>query len=652
MIRSEKARIALGALLLSCVTLVAYLPAMRGGFIWDDNTLVAENPLIRSAAGLHDFWLTTRPTDYWPVTMSVFWLEWRLWGADTLGYHAVNLGLHIAEALLLWAVLRRLGIRAAFLGALLFAVHPVNVETVAWISELKNLLALLFLLASAWWFLKSGIPDRAGAGRTPDRGAWGLSLLAFTLGMLSKGSIAILPVAFLGVIGFRRRLVWRDLVRLAPFFALGAGLAAVDVWFQRHGAPATIRDAGPVERLLGAGAVVWFYLGKALWPAGLCFVYPQWRISAGDPLWWLPLAGAVALTALLIRCPRPWARAALPGWGFFCLALVPVMGFTDVYYMKYSLVADHYQHIALIGIAALAAAGWGEWTARGPVRWMVAGAAVLALAGLTWRQSGNYRSDTALYEATLARNPGAGIANVNLGVILASQGKTGEAIAHYRAALQGAPDNPDAWNDLGNALARRGSLAEAAAAYAQAIRFRPDFAEAHCNWANALGDAGRYAEAAAQYGEALRLRPGIPDVEYRLANALANAGSLPAAIGHYRAVLRLQPGHAEARANLGLALNALGRSSEALAELAEAVRLKPGYPEAHAYLGLVLAGSGRLPEAVAEYRAALRLRPGDADVHYQLGIALRDLGEAGEAAAEFDASARLQAAQKGARRDE
>ena len=649
MTRPEKARIAIGALLLCGVTLAAYLPALHGAFIWDDNTLVAGNPLIRSATGLHDFWFTTRPTDYWPVTMSVFWLEWRLWGMDTLGYHAVNLGLHITEALLLWAVLRRIGIRAAFLAALLFAVHPVNVETVAWISELKNLMGMLFLLLSTRWFLKSGIAEAGGGEGTADRGALVLSLLAFTLGMLSKGSVAILPLVFLGVVGFRRRLVRCDFVRLAPFFAVSAGLAAVDIWFQRHGAPAVIRDAGFVERLLGAGAVVWFYLGKALWPAGLCFVYPQWRIDAGNPLWWVPLAGAVVLTVLLVRCRRPWARPALIGWVFFCVALLPVMGFTDVFFMKYSLVADHYQHIALIGVVALVAAGWGGWTSGGSLRWIAAGAAVFALALLTWRQCGNFRSEKGLYEATLAMNPEAGIAHVNLGVILAAEGASMEAISHYRAALRTKPDFPDAWNDLGNALAQHGDLATAGDAYAEAIRFRPGFAEARYNWGNALSDGGRYAEAALHYEDALRARPDYPEAEYRLANALANAGSLSAAVGHYRSALRLQPGYAEAHANLGLALNTLGRGPEALAELAEAIRLKPGYPEAHAYLGLVLAGSGRLPESVAEYRFSLRLRPGDADVHYQLGVALRDLGEAAEAAAEIDAAARLQAAQKGAR---
>ena len=578
--------------------------------------------------------------------MSVFWLEWRLWGMHTLGYHAVNLGLHIAEALLLWSVLRRIGVRAAFLAALLFAVHPVNVETVAWISELKNLMAMLFLLASTRWFLTSGIAN-GGVGRgPPDQGALALSLLAFTLGMLSKGSVAILPLVFLGIIGFRRRLDGRDLARLAPFFAVGAGLAAVDIWFQRHGAAAVIRDAGFAERLLGAGAVVWFYLGKALWPVGLCFVYPHWRIDAGNPLWWLPLAGAVALTVLLVRSRRPWARPALLGWGFFCVALIPVMGFTDVFFMKYSLVADHYQHIALIGVVAVAAAGWDGWRSGGLIRWIAAATAVCALACLAGRQSGNYRSAKALYQATLARNPGAGIAHVNLGVILASEGAADEAIAHYRAALRTAPDTPDAWNDLGNALAQRGSLAEAGDAYRRAIGLRPDFAEANFNWGNALSDGGRYADAVALYQDALRIRPCYPEAEYRLANALANAGSLPAAVGHYRAALRLRPAYPEAHANLGLALNALGRTPEALLELAEAVRLGPGYPEAHAYLGLVLAGSGRLTEAVAEYRAALRLRPGDADVHYQLGVALRTLGEGAQAAAEFDAAERISSERK------
>ena len=298
------------------------------------------------------------------------------------GYHVTNLILHAAEALLIWVILRKLSIPGAFLAAAIFAVHPVNVESVAWIAQRKNTMAMLFFLLSILWYLKTVIPA-ASVGMPQVRshgGPWEretfssfirhpsslyfwywLSLTAFVLAMLSKGSVVVLPVLLLGIIWWLRPVTIRDMLRTAPFFAVAAALAAVNVWFQTHGSGEVLRTASFTERLLGAGGVVWFYLYKALLPLDLDFVYPQWHIKAGNPLWWLPLLAAFAVTAVLWRYRTSWSRPLLFAWGFFCVALAPVMGFTDVGFMKYSLVADHYQHIAVIGLIALAAAGWSAW---------------------------------------------------------------------------------------------------------------------------------------------------------------------------------------------------------------------------------------------------------------------------------------------------
>ncbi len=302
--------------LLIGLTAFAYLPSLANGFIWDDDVSLTQNPFIRSGEGLHDFWVTTLTPDYWPVTATTLWAEWRLWGMNPLGYHVTNLGLHLAEVLLLWTILRRLQVPGATLAALLFALHPVNVESVAWITQRKNLMAMLFYLLSVLAFLRAGERFRP---------AYWLSLLAFALGMLAKGSVAVLPVVLLGIIAWRRPLRAGDFLRVAPFFAVAGALTLVNIWFQGHhlAAAETIRHAGGLERLLGAGAVVWFYLSKALLPIRLILPYPQWRIDSASVGWWLPLLATVAMTCsidrmALVASPRAAAR---PGCAL-CLGLL------------------------------------------------------------------------------------------------------------------------------------------------------------------------------------------------------------------------------------------------------------------------------------------------------------------------------------------
>ncbi len=347
----------IGFALIAVVAGIVYWPSLTGGFLWDDDLLLTGSPLVKAADGLYRMWFTTEPVDYWPLTNSSFWLEWRLWGMNPIGYHVTNVLLHIANAALAWAILRRLQIPGAFFAALIFVAHPVNVESVAWIAQRKNTLSMLFFLLSILWYLKHDNDDEHT--HAPGRARWyGLSLLAFVLAMLSKGSVAVLPPMLLLLAWWQRRAIApRDLVRTVPFFAVAAGLSLVNMWVQAYGAPEVVRHATLVERALGAGAVLWFYVWKAVLPINLAFVYPQWTINATDLRWWLPLLAAVLVTGFLVwRRDTTWGRPALFAWAFYGLALAPVMGFVDVYFMKYSLVADHYQYIALLAVSACAGA--------------------------------------------------------------------------------------------------------------------------------------------------------------------------------------------------------------------------------------------------------------------------------------------------------
>jgi len=636
-----------GAALLFGVTLIAYFPALRGGFVWDDDSFLTQNAIVKAADGLRRFWFTTDPSDFWPATSTVLWIEWRLWGMNAMGYHAVNLGLHIAEALLLWAILRRLRVPGAYVAAFLFAVHPVNVESVAWIAQLKNLMAMLFYLLSIWFFLRSesdesrrGMPPRSSryaAGRgVYFGGAYALSLLCFILAMLSKGSVAVLPVMLLGLMAWRRRLSIKDVASTLPFFLVAAILAATDVWFQKHGLRVEFRHAGFLERLLGAGAVVWFYLYKALLPINLVFIYPQWHVEAGNPLWWAPLFAAAGVTAVLFRYRASGTRPALFAWGYFCAALVPVMGFTDVYFMKYSLVADHYQHLAIIGVVAFVAAAWAEWERKvgswrlevgsgqriassGSFSWgnfqlstynfprIAAAFAIGILACLTWRQSAVYRDAETLYDAILDRNPAAWLAENNLANVMFHSGRFREAIPRYREALRLKPDLAEAHNNLGLALVKTGRIPEAMAHFEQAIQLNPGYADAYNNLGVALADAHRPAEAIPDYRKAVQLSPDFAAARYNLGNALAALGRMPEAISSYHDALRVRPDYAEAHTNLGAALAQTGDLTAAIAELEEAIRIDPTYVAAHEILGQILCGVGRTEEGRRQLGEAQRL---------------------------------------------
>ena len=308
-----------GAAAIAAIAFVAYFPSIKGGFVLDDDVLVTNNRLITGPNGLYRFWSTTEAMDYWPATNSTFWLEWRLWGTSPTGYHLTNLILHILESLLIWIILRKLSIPGAILAAMIFAVHPVNVESVAWISQRKESMAMLFFLLSILWYLKADMHTFSSFILHPSSFYFWycLSLAAFVLAMLSKGSGAVLPALLLGIVWWLRPLTKRDLARIAPFFAVAVILSAVDMWFQTHGSGEQLRNADFMQRLLGAGGVIWFYVYKALLPLDLVFIYTQWQIHVDKLLWWLPLLMAAIVTALFWRYRNAWARPLLFAWGFF-----------------------------------------------------------------------------------------------------------------------------------------------------------------------------------------------------------------------------------------------------------------------------------------------------------------------------------------------
>jgi tetratricopeptide (TPR) repeat protein len=597
---------------LVALTFLMYMPAICGGFIWDDVALITENRVIRAEDGLHRLWLTTQADDYYPLTGSLWWLEWRLWGKSATGYHVVNVLLHGANAVLVWLILTRLKVPGAWVAGCVFALHPVNVATAAWISEQKNTLSMLFFAVAILSYL-----------RFYDQGRWrwyACSLGAFLLAELSKAAVVMLPVVLLGCVWWtRRRILWKDVLWSAPFFVLSLVWGLVTLWYQYHlalGEPVAGTD-GFGFRLAVAGCAPWFYLYKALVPFHLIAVYPRWQIDSSRWVSYLP--GALLVMGFLVLWwkRRTWGRPLLFGLGYFVVMLFPVLGLLKQGPYRLSVMADrwdHWQYYSTVGVIALAVAAGEAVCRRMAHRWpqgrtVAAVTALLVLAAATWQRAGVYAAEETLWRDTIAKNPRATAAYLNLGQALIKRGKTGEAIRCYEEALRIDPNFVEGHSNLGIALVQQGRLAEAVGHYEEALRINPAFAEAHNNLGTAFLRLGKLPEAIQQLEQALRLKPNYVDAHNNLGTALARAGRIPEAIAHWEQALRLRPDFAEAHNNLGSALAGNGQIQDAIAHYQEALRLKPDYADAHNNFGNALLQEGKLLEAVEQYQRALALNP-------------------------------------------
>ncbi len=561
----------LAALLVAAVV-AAYQPVWQAGFVWDDPAHVTRTQL-RSVEGLVRIWADLDATQqYYPLTHSMFWVQHRLWGDDPLGYHLVNVALHAVNALLLLVLLSRLRVPGATLAAFVFALHPVMVESVAWVTELKNTLSGLLYLVAALAYLRF---DRTRQGRW-----YAVALGLFLLGLASKTVVATLPGALLVVFWWQRgRLEWRrDAWPLVPFFLLGTVAGLFTALVERHliGAEGAEFEFSVIERLLIAGRVPWFYLGKLLWPFELSFIYPRWEVR--QTAWWqyAYLLATVLALGLAWRY-RHRTRAPLATLLFFGGTLLPVLGFVNVYPFIFSLVADHFQYLASLGPITLVAAGCAVLAGRLDRSWTLAMAALLlaGLATLTWRQARLYHDRETLWLDTLAKNPTCWLAHNNLGKLLLESERVAEAIPHFEAAIGVRPHHVEAHTNLGVAKAVSGSPREAIPHFHDALRYNPQFAMAHNNLGLALGKIDQLPEAIGHLQEALRLDPDYPEAHYNLGLALIRDDRPAEAADHFRHAVRQNPAYAKAHHALGQVSLRLGQTAEAGQHYAEAVRLAP-----------------------------------------------------------------------------
>ena len=602
-------RITLGAALLAAMILVAYLPAIRGGYVWDDNLLVAQNPLIAGSTNPLAIWGSHASLDYTPLTLTMFWVEWRLFAGNPAGFHLVNLALHGLAAVLVWRTLERLEIPGGWIAALLFAIHPVNAASVAWIAELKNTLSLVFYLLALRWFLDFQ------SIRKPR--FYVFALLAAGCAFLSKGSTVILPATMLWCTWWRRRRwTWADAIEIAPFFVLAAIFARVTVMFQAKMVTKGLAEASPAYRIVRAGEAVWFYVWKDLLPLGLCPFYPKWPIRPESPLAYLPAILAVGLVVLFWWNRKGWGRPFLFAWGYFLLGLAPVLGFMNMGFMDQVHVADWWQELAMIGLTALAGAGIAIAWRRLRKGWraalaLAAGVAVALLCGQTWSEASTYRSAETFWGNALAHNPESWESYDNYGNALSMEGRLDEAIALYRKGILISKDHATIFYNLANTLRREGKPAEAIPNYQSALQLNPAYKEAHNNLGVALKTAGRLDDAIAQYHDALQIDPGYSEAHDNLGVALQAQGHLDAAIAEYQEAARLEPDNQAAIQNLKNARSEQGPLEAAMAG-ARQVLQQHGYDaETYAAIAGELEQRGLYSNAVEIFQEALGKHPRD-----------------------------------------
>ncbi len=625
--------------LLVLLVFLAYCRTLHCGFIWDDDAYVTDNPLLTAPDGLRRIWFSLdSPSQYFPLTYTMFRLERSFWGLNPMGYHFVNLLLHAVNALLVWRLLKRLSVSGAWLAAALFALHPVQVETVAWITERKNLLSLFFLLLAlrAW---VEFIEDRP-------RSVWrwyGLALLFYTLALCAKTTACTLPAALLLVLWLKEKPIGRvRLAQVVPFVVLGVGMGLLTMWWERfhQGTEGSYYGFGWLERLLLASRAVWFYAGKLAWPVNLSFSYPRWTIDAGDPLAYVWLLAGGGLSGVIYFARRWVGRSVEVAVAYYVATLSPMLGFIMLATFQYSFVADHYQYAASIGLLALAAAAIslvgkslpGKKSFLEPA---VGGILLLALGILTWRQTAIYRDRETLWRDTLAKNPNSWIAHDNLGVCYFEAGRLEEAMELFRRSLELNPNGVVAHNDYSAALQRAGRLDEGEAEARKALELSQSFVPAHINLVKVFQKRGQLNEVVEEYKILLQLVPDSGPGRLGLADTLCQLGRSAEAIPYYRQVLEANPTNSDVRIRLGRALIENGDFAPAESIFASARQTDPHNAKAVDGLGYALAMQGRLDEARTRFLEAMRLDPKDAYAHLHYAICLSMKHRAREAVAEY-----------------
>jgi len=647
-------RLWLGALMVLLVFL-AYFPALRGQFLWDDDCNVTGNMPLRSLDGLQRIWFELGATQqYYPLTHTSFWVEYHLWGLNPLGYHVTNVCLHALSAILLWLILRRLGVRGAWLGAAIFALHPVQVESVAWITERKNTLSGFFYLGSILAGLKFWLPEQVSSDANvtpaqvldPGHGPWRfywLGLVLYLFALWSKTATVALPAVILLLLWWKcGKVERRNIYLLLPFFSVGIVMGQVTMWVEKNhlGAMGQEWNFSLVERCLITGRMLWFYLGKLFWPHPLMFVYPRWVIQTSQLTAYLPVLAAGIGLLILWWNRNGWGRPVLCATGCFIAMLFPVLGFFNVYFFHFSFVCDHFQYLASIGplvlVAAVVATVPDFFQERIPLlKPLVCGVLLTVLGMLAWRQTWLYRDNITLWRDALAKNENAQNAHIIVGNYLSDAGQLDEALVHYRKAIEIDPNDETPYIDYAIALAKSGRLDEAEAEFQEAIRIQPNRHAAHANYYSLLLSRGKLDAAYEEIQKMMVLAPESAQTHNTYSRYLILRGRLDDAEAELQIARQLGPDLVDTRLNQALILDARGRLNEAVQEYKSTLKLFPSSDEGRIGLADTLCLLGRSDEAIPYYRDVLRSSANNTEVQIRLGRALIEKGDFATAESEF-----------------
>jgi tetratricopeptide (TPR) repeat protein len=565
-----------GAVLVIAV-FAAYHPAWHGSFLWEDELYTNANPLLTAADGLRRIWFSLdSPVQYFPLTHTAFRIERTWWGLEPARYHLVNIFLHSAGAVVLWRLLRRLAVPAAWFGAALFALHPVQVESVAQISELKNVLMGLCFIATLFFWVVYLDTRRADC--------WFASFGCYLLALAAKTTACVMPVSLFLVLWWRKeRITWKTGVEIAPFVLGGAvaGLVAL-AWEKFNNSDGSVLiSVGSVERVLIASRAIFFYLSKLIWPAELIFSYPTWNISRFHP------ADYVWPVALLLLAGATYVARSRLGRGpevallFFVSALLPLLGFVAIYTFRYTFVADHYQYLACIGPLALFAAGCAQVSKGQRQLSFVVPACVLALLSvLTWKQAHVYQSAESLWADTARKNPGSWMAENNYGTVLTARHEVRAALAHFQRAYDLAPDNLESARNMGISFLELQQPAAALPYLQKAVRINKWDVQARRDLGRALLQLGRGQDALENLDEALEIDPNDAKAHTLTASVLMGQGRQEEAMSHLRRALSLQPEDVETKTQLANLFLQLQQNRDAAELLRQILVLRPDDPDA------------------------------------------------------------------------
>ncbi len=639
------------------MALIAYWPAINGEFVWDDHSWLWNSKVSSDPDGWYkgwQFWSAETP-DYWPLTASVFWAQWHLFGREHLiGYHLLNIFLHALSAIVIWRLGVRLKVPGAWLIAVMFTVHPACVPSVAWITELKNTLSMVFFTLALLLYMRDE--------DSPKRWWYIAAIAAYFLALAAKTSIIMLPVLLLGIAWWRRgRITLKDILRSVPFFLLSGFFAATTIFFQHghamRGLKATAVPQSFFERLCIAGRAVWFYIRTDLLPVRLSLIYTRWNIDEQNLRHWIAPVAVVGLLAFLLLYRRSWTRPILGAYGYVLIVLFPVIGFFNMSFMHIAFVADHLQYIAIPGVIALVA-GTGWWLAcRSGIGLRVrAGPLAVVLIGLmtyeTHARAASFESKQRLWTDTIKRNPNAWLAHNQLGLLARDGGRPDIAIKLHSRSLELKPEYPRGFNNRAlayAAIAKRqisqGNIAEAnrlaamaIADYDRAVQLKPDYATAYTNKGLVYYAQGKYREALEQHDKALSISPSLGIALNNRGTAYFQIGEYDKSIADLTKAIDALTHYADAHQNRGLAYYRTNKPQKAIADFTKALEYNPRLFVAYHARGRCYAQLGLPAKAVDDFSAMLRARPGFVPSYEHRGLAYLAMGQRQLAIDDFKAA--------------